>query len=70
MRQGANVRFAKTSRILADLAGGTRTAPGTSGSASWYVPTCSSATTSRCASSARPRPTTSTDSSASDRDGL
>ncbi|MEY9873276.1 DNA replication protein DnaC [Streptacidiphilus sp. MAP12-33] len=30
VRLGAIVRFAKTSRILAELAGGTPTAPGTS----------------------------------------
>ncbi|MET7930971.1 ATP-binding protein [Streptomyces sp. NPDC058293] len=47
----------------------TRTAPGTNACVSWYVPTCSSSTTSRCASSARPRPTTSTNSSPSGRAG-
>jgi hypothetical protein len=46
-----------------------RTAPGRNGSANWYDPTCSSLTTSPCASSPRPTPTTSTNSSASGRDG-
>ncbi|MET7456514.1 hypothetical protein ABZT03_32470 [Streptomyces sp. NPDC005574] len=36
----------------------------------WYGPTCSSSTTSPCASSPRPTPTTSTNWSASGRDGL
>ncbi|MEU6322752.1 ATP-binding protein [Streptomyces sp. NPDC047009] len=50
IRQGANVRFAKTSRILADLAGGHADRTWAAVCASWYVPTCSSSTTSRCAS--------------------
>jgi hypothetical protein len=41
--------------------------PGRNGSANWYGPTCSSSTTSLCASSPLPTPTTSTNSSLSGR---
>ncbi|MDX3435652.1 ATP-binding protein [Streptomyces stelliscabiei] len=65
VRQGAHVRFAKTSRILAELADGHADRTWENGSANWYGPTCSSSTTSPCDSSPRPMPTISTNSSAS-----
>ncbi|WP_307783566.1 ATP-binding protein [Streptomyces spinoverrucosus] len=83
IRQGANLRFAKTSQVLADLAGGHAdrawdrrlrelVRPNVlilADCASWYVPTCSSSPTSRRADSPPPRPTTSTNGSASGRAG-
>nr|WP_281288172.1 ATP-binding protein [Streptomyces cyaneus] len=67
IRQGAHVRFAKTSRILADLAGGHADRTWRNGSANSSAPTSSSSTTLPCANCPRPRPTTSTSSSPSDR---
>ncbi|MEU9303311.1 hypothetical protein [Streptomyces sp. NPDC048269] len=70
VRQGAHLRFAKTSRILADLAGGRadRTWDKRIRELVW-PDVCSSSTTSPCASSERPRLTTYTSWSASGRGG-
>ena len=60
IRAGHEVRFAKTSRVLADLAGAAPTPPGTNASEPGPARPSSSATTSASASSPQPRPTTST----------
>ena len=63
IRAGAEARFMKTSRALAAWPAGEPTAPGTGGSLSSPGPPSWSWTTSRCASSPPPRPTTCTSSS-------
>ena len=64
IRSGADARFMKTSRAWPTWPAGTPTAPGTSGSPSSPAPPSWSWTTSPCASSPPPRPTTCTSSSA------
>jgi len=58
-RRGHNVAFAKTSRLLADLAGVTPIAAGSPACAAGPAPRCSSVTTSPFGPSARPKPMTS-----------
>lgn len=62
-RRGHGVVFTKTSRLLADLAGGHADHSFSTRLRRWAKPPCSSSTTSRCATSHSPRPTTSTSSS-------
>ena len=64
IRQGADVRYAPTSRVLATLAGGHADRTCHTAWPSWPAPPCSSSTTSPCASSPPHRPTTSTSWSA------
>jgi DNA replication protein DnaC len=60
IRAGAEARFIKTSRALPNSPAGTPTAPGPAGCASSPDPPSWSWTTSPCASSPPPKPTTST----------
>jgi DNA replication protein DnaC len=60
IRQGADVRFTKTSRLLSTLAGGHADRSFDKRLAELVRPRCSSATTSPCASTPRPRRMTST----------
>ena len=64
-RRGHSVVFTKTSRLLADLAGGHADRSWESRLRRWAGRAWSSSTTSPCGPSAPPRPTTSTSSSAS-----
>jgi DNA replication protein DnaC len=61
-RAGHSVIFTKTSRLLADLAGGHADAAGKAACAAGPAPTWSSSTTSPCGPSPPPPPTTSTSS--------